>query len=83
MSPYQDVEAIALLGEQVGSRLGVEFRSVDLRGRYAESCERSRRLELYRQNYCGCVFSSLERAERRTRRALAKALGCAAAHGAS
>ncbi len=64
MSPYQDLEAIARLGEQVGSRLGLEFRFADLRGRYVESCERSRELELYRQDYCGCVFSSLERAAR-------------------
>jgi predicted adenine nucleotide alpha hydrolase (AANH) superfamily ATPase len=68
ISPYQDVEAIGEAGRVIGERAGVEFRFADLRDRYGESCDRSRELGLYRQNYCGCRFSQLERAERRLRR---------------
>ena len=74
ISPYQEVEAIGKVGQKAGERFGVEFRFADLRGRYGESCERAREFGLYRQNYCGCRFSALERAERRAGRAVAKAL---------
>jgi predicted adenine nucleotide alpha hydrolase (AANH) superfamily ATPase len=72
VSPYQDVKAIAEVGREAGDRFGVAFRFADLRASYGESCERARELGLYRQNYCGCRFSQLERAERRARRAIEK-----------
>ena len=72
ISPYQDVEAIAEAGRAAGDRFGVAFRFADLRESYGESCGRARELGLYRQNYCGCRFSELERAERRAARAIAK-----------
>ena len=77
-----NIEADVTVGEEVAASSGVEFQFVDLRGSYPASCERSRELELYRQNYCGCAFSALERAERRARRALAKVACPAAALGA-
>jgi hypothetical protein len=73
ISPYQDVEAIRALGEAAGNRHHVAFRFADLRADYQESCERARSLQLYRQNYCGCLFSALERAAGRASRALGKA----------
>jgi len=79
ISPYQDLEAIAEIGMGAGEAAGVEFQFVDLRNAYPKSCERAKELDLYRQNYCGCVFSGLERAERRTRRAAKKASGRATA----
>jgi predicted adenine nucleotide alpha hydrolase (AANH) superfamily ATPase len=51
ISPYQDIEALRRIGEEVAARA----------------------LELYQQNYCGCLFSRLERAERRAVRAVGKA----------
>ena len=72
ISPYQEVEAIGEIGRKAGAEFGVGFRYADLRGRYGESTERARELGLYRQNYCGCIFSALERAERRARRAIGK-----------
>jgi len=73
ISPYQDLNSIAEIGEEAGEAAGIEFQFVDLRGAYPKSCERARELDLYRQNYCGCMFSALERAERRARRAIDKA----------
>ncbi|UCC67304.1 MAG: epoxyqueuosine reductase QueH [Armatimonadota bacterium] len=78
ISPYQDVAAIADIGRRAAERFGLEFRSADLRESYRESCERAREMGLYRQNYCGCRFSELERAERRALRAISK-LGARAA----
>jgi predicted adenine nucleotide alpha hydrolase (AANH) superfamily ATPase len=74
ISPYQDLQAIQEIGESEAAAAGVRFAFADLRGHYHTSAERARGLQLYRQNYCGCVFSLLERAERRARRAIARAL---------
>lgn len=74
ISPYQDVSAIAEVGANAAEQFGVEFRSPDLRHKYPESCQRSRELGLYRQNYCGCLFSQLERGERRSNRFVSKLL---------
>jgi len=77
ISPYQDQRALAAVGEEVGARWGVAFQAADLRDRYPASRARARELGLYLQNYCGCLFSKLERAVRRAERAAAAAL----AHG--
>jgi hypothetical protein len=74
ISPYQDQEAIAQIGESAAEAAGVRFFFADLRDHYHTSADRAREIGLYRQNYCGCVFSALERAERRSRRAIDKAL---------
>jgi predicted adenine nucleotide alpha hydrolase (AANH) superfamily ATPase len=73
ISPYQAIEAVREIGEAAGREHGVAFAFADLVGKYGESCARSRALGLYRQNYCGCQFSELERRERRGRRALGRA----------
>jgi predicted adenine nucleotide alpha hydrolase (AANH) superfamily ATPase len=74
ISPYQDLAALQRIGEEAGARHGVSFAFVDLRAKFAESRTRARELGLYQQNYCGCLFSLLERAVRRSERAIAKAL---------
>lgn len=73
ISPYQDIEALRRIGEEVGRRAGVRFEFADLRGKYRLSRERARAMGLYQQNYCGCLFSRLERAERRAVRAVGRA----------
>ena len=74
ISPYQDLAALQRIGKEVGARHGVSFAFVDLRGKFPESRARARELGLYQQNYCGCLFSHLARAVRRSERAIAKAL---------
>ena len=75
ISPHQDLEAIREIGERAGAKHGVEFRFADLRHRHDESRERAGSLKLYRQNYCGCLFSGLERSQARASRDVAKARG--------
>ncbi len=74
ISPYQDQEAIRAAGEQAAAAAGVGLLYADLREHFHASADRARELGLYRQNYCGCLFSRLERAERRAGRAIRKAL---------
>lgn len=60
ISPYQKHELIKEIGEHVGREKGVEFYYEDLRPGYYESRRVSRELNLYRQKYCGCIYSKLE-----------------------
>jgi epoxyqueuosine reductase len=68
VSPYQDRELLCEVGERVGRRLGVEFLALDFRSGFREGQQRARGLGLYRQSYCGCVFSEEERYRERLAR---------------
>ena len=72
ISPYQDHEIIREEGERAAARSGSKFIYRDLRPSYRRSRELSRQAELYRQNYCGCIFSELEAALARAARREAK-----------
>ncbi len=60
ISPYQKHELIKEIGGQVGKEKNVEFYYEDLRPGYYESRRMSRELNLYRQKYCGCIYSKME-----------------------
>ena len=61
VSPYQDQEMILKAGMAASEAFGIEFIFKDLRDSYRESIEMSRKAGLYRQAYCGCVFSERDR----------------------
>jgi predicted adenine nucleotide alpha hydrolase (AANH) superfamily ATPase len=69
VSPYQRHDLIERAGAAAGEEHGVTFVYLDLRGSFRQSYGESRRLELYRQPYCGCAASKWDawqaRAERR------------------
>ena len=60
-SPDQDREALLEAGELAARKWGVAFESPDLRRLHGSDGARPRDLKLYRQSYCGCVFSEEER----------------------
>ena len=69
VSPYQRHDLIVAAGEAAADAHGVDFVYLDARDRFRESYAESRRLELYRQPYCGCAASKWEAwHERRARR---------------
>jgi predicted adenine nucleotide alpha hydrolase (AANH) superfamily ATPase len=61
ISPHQKHELARELGEKAASENGVVFLYVDLRKRYSDSRHITKPLDLYRQQYCGCVYSEYER----------------------
>ncbi len=61
ISPYQKIEAIRRTGEELAREHGLNFYGEDLRPGYPKSRELSRELGLYRQPYCGCIYSEKER----------------------
>jgi predicted adenine nucleotide alpha hydrolase (AANH) superfamily ATPase len=73
VSPYQRHDLIVRAGEDAAAAHGVDFVYLDARDRFHDNYAESRRLELYRQPYCGCAASKWEawhqRMERRRRSA--------------
>jgi len=61
ISPHQKHELIHEIGITIGQENDVEFLYADLRKRYSDSRRLTKPLELYRQQYCGCVYSEWER----------------------
>jgi predicted adenine nucleotide alpha hydrolase (AANH) superfamily ATPase len=61
ISPYQNHDLLKAEGERAGMKYGVAFVYEDLRPGFRESAEMSRTMGLYRQPYCGCIFSEKER----------------------
>ena len=59
LSPYKDAERLNAIGAELEKQYGVKYLHSDFkkRGGYLRSIELSRVYGLYRQNYCGCVFS--------------------------
>lgn len=60
-SRYQRHEEIRELGEQAGREYGVAFYYEDFRPGWQEGISVSKELGLYRQQYCGCIYSEKER----------------------
>jgi predicted adenine nucleotide alpha hydrolase (AANH) superfamily ATPase len=60
-SRHQNHELIKAIGETVGKEQGVEFLYRDFREGWKQGIEESKALGLYRQSYCGCIYSEKER----------------------
>lgn len=65
VSPYQKHDLIKLIAEEIAAKVGIPFYYEDYRNGYQEGVEVSKELEMYRQPYCGCVFSERDRYEKR------------------
>ena len=63
ISPLKNAGKLNAIGEAAGERYGVRYLPSDFKkkGGYQRSIELSREYGLYRQDYCGCVFSKAER----------------------
>jgi hypothetical protein len=61
ISPHQKHELIREVASEVAKASGVSFLYADLRKRYSDSRHITKGLNLYRQQYCGCVYSEWER----------------------
>jgi len=66
ISPHQKHDLLHKIGEELAEEKGIEFLYADLRKRYSDSRRMTKGLDLYRQQYCGCVYSEWERYANRT-----------------
>ncbi len=60
-SKRQKHELVAAVANEAAKRYGVLFHYEDFRHGWKDGQERARQLGLYRQQYCGCIFSEKER----------------------
>lgn len=63
ISPLKNAAALNKIGEETASRFGISWLPSDFKKKngYKRSVELSEEYGLYRQDYCGCVFSKKER----------------------
>jgi predicted adenine nucleotide alpha hydrolase (AANH) superfamily ATPase len=60
-SKHQKHDLIRSMGESIGKSAGIEFLYQDFREGWKEGIECSKQMGLYRQQYCGCIYSEKER----------------------
>ncbi len=63
ISPMKNAEWLNSIGEELGDEYEISYLPSDFKkkGGYQRSIELSKEYDLYRQDYCGCVFSLKER----------------------
>lgn len=57
VSPYKNTEIINQIGKEAGEKYNIEFLDSDFKKGYMKSIELSKEHGLYRQKYCGCLYS--------------------------
>lgn len=63
ISPLKNAEKLNEIGEKLAKMYGVKYLNSDFKKKngYQRSAELSKEYDMYRQDYCGCVFSKEER----------------------
>jgi predicted adenine nucleotide alpha hydrolase (AANH) superfamily ATPase len=63
ISPLKNADKLNEIGEKLGKEYRVSYLPSEFKKRngYKRSVELSKEHDLYRQDYCGCVFSQRER----------------------
>jgi len=61
ISPYQNREMLCEIGHSLARQYGLEFHDEDFRPGFRRSQALAKEYGLYRQGYCGCIYSEKER----------------------
>jgi len=61
ISPYQNQALIRRIGEELAAENGVKFHFENFRRGWSERGRLTKEYDLYRQQYCGCIYSEWER----------------------
>ena len=61
ISPYQDFEQICETGSRLAEKYDVLFHMEDFRPFFRDAMNLAKEMGLYRQKYCGCIFSREEK----------------------
>ncbi len=59
ISPHKNAEVLNSIGAELADKYGIPYLFSDFKKKngYRRSCELSEQYGLYRQNYCGCIYS--------------------------
>lgn len=60
-SKYQNHEHIVDISKKLQEKYNIRFIYYDFREGWKEGINMSKELEIYRQQYCGCIYSEIER----------------------
>ncbi|MFH0789999.1 MAG: epoxyqueuosine reductase QueH [Candidatus Omnitrophota bacterium] len=61
VSPYQDQESLKNIGMEIEKEARVRFYYEDFRAGFRQAHQEARSKGMYCQNYCGCIYSEIER----------------------
>ena len=61
ISPYQNRDLIIKIGREIADKYGLAFYDRDFRDGFQWAQDLAVEKELYRQKYCGCIFSERDR----------------------
>lgn len=63
ISPHKNATWLNEMGKEMADKYGAEYLFSDFkkRGGYLRSCQLSEQYGLYRQDFCGCIYSKLQR----------------------
>ena len=74
ISPHKNAQILNETGKEAALKYGVNYLFSDFKKKngYRRSCELSEQYGLYRQNYCGCIFSKIEAQKRENEKSQTK-----------
>lgn len=61
VSPFQKHDLIKEIGDNLGEQYGVPFYYQDFRTGFKDATAKSKESGMYRQQYCGCIYSERDR----------------------
>lgn len=61
VSPYQNQEILKDTGDRAAEDAGISFHYDDFRPGFKQAHQDARAKGIYCQNYCGCIYSEIER----------------------
>ena len=66
VSPYKNSQVLNKIGEEISKSLNIKYLYSDFKKKegYKKSIELSKKYNLYRQNYCGCIYSKTEKCQK-------------------
>lgn len=67
LSPHKNSQLLNTIGKELEKIYGIKYLFSDFKKNdgYKKSIELSKKYNLYRQDYCGCVYSKLEREQQK------------------
>ena len=65
ISPHKNAQALNEIGKELSEQFGIKYLFSDFKKRegYKRSCQLSEIYNLYRQDYCGCIYSKINKEE--------------------
>ncbi len=63
ISPYKNAELINKIGKELENKYKIKFKEADFKKKdgFKKTISLAKKYQIYRQNYCGCIFSLKEK----------------------